>query len=62
MCMYILFLLTLSLLFFAVSVVLWIYVFMDKNVVSFFCKFVSWFDYCHSKIDYLTFKNRASCI
>jgi len=40
-------------LFLAVSVVPQIYMFMDKNVVSFFCKFVSWFDYCRSKIDYL---------
>ena len=42
--MYILFLLTLFSLFLALSVVCQIYVFMDKNVVSFFFKFVSWFD------------------
>ena len=40
-------------LFLAVLVVPWIYMFMDKNVVSFFFKFVCWFDYCCSKIDYL---------
>jgi len=44
MYMYILFLLTLFSLFLALSVVCQIYVFMDKNVVSFFFKFVSWFD------------------
>jgi len=44
MYMYILFLLTLFSLFLALSVVSRIYVFMDKNVVSLFFKFVSWFD------------------
>ena len=43
MYMYILFLLTLFSLFLAMSVVPQIYMFMDKNVVSFFFKFFSWF-------------------